>query len=92
VREIAHPHRLGNVPASNLARQTLDYLSNTGPTTSRGRCCSRAGSRARTSAPGRSSSAATSLGGKGRKFTAEDVVWNIRSVLDPQGRLVGCSA
>ena len=31
VREIAHPHRLGNVPASNLARQTVEYLTNTGP-------------------------------------------------------------
>lgn len=30
VREVSHPHRLGNVPASNLARQTLEYLANTG--------------------------------------------------------------
>ena len=84
VREVAHPHRLGNVPASNLARQTLEYLANTGVDNVTRPMLLESWQpspdlrswtlRVRRDVTWR----------KGRKFTADDVIWNLRSVLDPR--------
>lgn len=84
VREIAHPHRLGNVPASNLARQTVEYLTNTGPDNVTRPMLLESWQpspdlrswtlKLRRDVSWRS----------GRKLTADDVVWNLKSMLDPR--------
>jgi len=84
VREIKEPHALGNVPASNIARQTLDYLVVTGPDNVTRPALVQAWEpsadlktwtlRLRRDVTWRN----------GRKFGADDVVWNLKRVLDPK--------
>ena len=84
VREIAHPHRLGNVPASNLARQSLDYLANTGPDNITRPMLLESWQPSADLRTWTLKLRRDVTWRKGRRFTADDVVWNIRSVLDPK--------
>jgi peptide/nickel transport system substrate-binding protein len=84
VREIPNPHAMGNVPSSNLARQTLEYLANTREdNVTRPMLLQRWEPsedlktwtlHLRRDVKWRS----------GRQFTADDVVWNLKNLLDPR--------
>jgi peptide/nickel transport system substrate-binding protein len=83
VREIPNPHAISNAPASNLLRQTVEYLSKTGAdNVTRPYLLERWTPsedlktwtlHVRRNVKWRS----------GRPFTADDVVWNLKRVLDP---------
>ncbi len=84
VREIANPHAMGNVPASNGARQVVQYLAWTGyDNVTRPMLLERW-------TPSEDLKTWTLhvrrnvKWRKGRQFTADDVIWNIRNVLDPK--------
>jgi len=84
VREIAHPHRTGNVPASNLARQVLEYLANTGPDNITRPMLAESW---QTSPDLKTWTLKIRKDVKWRKggiLTADQVIWNIKSVLDPK--------
>jgi peptide/nickel transport system substrate-binding protein len=84
VREIQHLHRMGNVPSSNLARQTVEYLANTGVDNVTRPMLLESWQPSEDLKTWTLKLRRDVTWRKGRKFTAEDVVWNIKSVLDPK--------
>ncbi len=84
VRETAHLHRTGNVPTSNLARQMVEYLANTGPDNVTRPMLLESW---QPSADLKTWTLKIRKDVKWRKggvLTADQVIWNIKSVLDPK--------
>jgi len=84
VREIGHPHAMSNVPSSNLARQVVDYLAVTGPDNITRPALVQSWRPSEDLKTWTLNLRRDVTWRSGRKFTADDVVWNLKSLLDPK--------
>ena len=84
VREIQHLHRTGNVPASNLARQVCEYLANTGPDNVTRPMLLESWKPSEDLKTWTLNIRKDVKWRKGGVLTADQVIWNIKSVLDPK--------
>jgi peptide/nickel transport system substrate-binding protein len=84
VREIQRPHAMSNVPSSNAARQVVEYLAATGPDNITRPMLIERWQPSEDLKTWTLHIRRNVKWRKGRAFTADDVVWNIRQVLDPQ--------
>ena len=84
VREIPSPHAMGNVPASNSARQTIEYLAWTGYDNVTRPMLLEKWTPSEDLKTWTLHVRKNVKWRKGRQFTADDVIWNIKSVLDPK--------
>jgi len=84
VRETAHLHRTGNVPTSNLARQMVEYLANTGPDNVTRPMLLESWQASEDLKTWTLKIRKDVKWRKGGVLTADQVIWNIKSVLDPK--------
>ncbi len=84
VRETAHLHRTGNVPTSNLARQMVEYLANTGPDNVTRPMLLESWQPSGDLKTWTLKIRKDVKWRKGGVLTADQVIWNIKSVLDPK--------
>ncbi|MBL8700751.1 MAG: ABC transporter substrate-binding protein [Alphaproteobacteria bacterium] len=84
VREIPSPHAMSNVPASNTARQTVEYLAWTGYDNVTRPMLLEKWTPSEDLKTWTLHVRRNVKWRKGRAFTADDVIWNIRNVLDPK--------
>ncbi len=84
VREIQHLHRTGNVPASNLARQVVEYLANTGPDNITRPMLLESWQPSEDLKTWTLKIRKDVKWRKGGTLNADQVIWNIKSVLDPK--------